>query len=301
MIFVEPYAELLEEENPLIKIERVGRLCYKSESEYTEETAVKFVNRLIRNKHFAMLEHAVFTFVSPDIIWKSGKYESYGVAVSTIYNKKHIRGGQLITCNLRFILEHKISRFMSVLMTEYPIFKELELSKFFPSGVKSDSDCPFSLVKNPYLMYKDYVEDILKHVYLTFHIVCDRGVSHEIVRHRVASYAQESTRYCNYGKDDSIKFIEPCWEMTGEERRAFNNALDKAEEVYTYLVNDLKVAPQKARYVLPNGLKTELFMTASVTEYDHFLRLRYYGATGSPHPQMKQVASYMLNAIEHLL
>lgn len=308
MKFVKPYAELLEENNPLIRIEKVGRLCYKSDSEYTEETAVSFVNRLIRNKHYAMLEHTVFTFYCPENTPNIVDFEeSYGCVMSNVLNvlndspcSPSPHWGQLITCNLRFIIENHLLSFAETIVKEYPIFKKLDDDTFRKASAEKEYKLlNICLIPQDEVFdrFKSSVPHILNHLFLTFHIVCDRGVSHEIVRHRVASYAQESTRYCNYGKDDSLVFIQPCWEMSSEEQANYRKALDMSEEVYTYLVNELKVVPQKARYVLPNGLKTELFMTASVTEYKHFLNLRYFGTTGSPHPQMKEVASYMVDDV----
>ena len=125
--------------------------------------------------------------------------------------------------------------------------------------------------------------------------MCDRGVTHEFVRHRPCSFAQESTRYCNYslGKfDNSVTFIEPFFfDKFGDSHHLYNAwccAMEKAEEVYFCLL-DNGATPQEARSVLPNSLKTELIITATEQEWKHIVNLRYFGTTGAPHPQIKEV------------
>lgn len=120
-------------------------------------------------------------------------------------------------------------------------------------------------------------EAVLEHCSFTVKFICDRGVSHEIVRHRLASYCQESTRYCNYGKDQfssEITVIEPCY--LNKDTFAYDEwkeACRRAETAYFNLLN-WGLSPQEARAVLPNSLKTEVVMTANIREWRHFLRLR---------------------------
>lgn len=137
--------------------------------------------------------------------------------------------------------------------------------------------------------------------------VCDRGVSHEFVRHRVFSFAQESTRYCNYSKDkfgNEITFIIPCWmsdnqkNISLEDRYIYGNtyaevcfkeSLVQAEKSYFTLLEE-GWKPQEARAILPNALKTELVMTGFVSDWQHFFDLRALGKTGAPHPQAAELA-----------
>lgn len=131
----------------------------------------------------------------------------------------------------------------------------------------------------------------------------DRGISHEIVRHRVASYAMESTRYVNYSSDGhgggNIKFIEPSgWGSWSEYRRSlYESSFLNAEKMYNAIIED-GATPQEARAVLPNSVKTELIMTASDAEWKHFFNLRSKGTTGKPHPDMKKVADIALDLYE---
>lgn len=122
----------------------------------------------------------------------------------------------------------------------------------------------------------------------TFRIVCDRGVSHEIVRHRIASYAQESTRYCNYASEKrggEIAVIMPPG-LDEWQRREWEDAMLRAEAAYLNLV-DHGAAPQIARSVLPTCLKTEICVKMNFREWLHFLKLRTAPAA---HPQMREVA-----------
>lgn len=136
-------------------------------------------------------------------------------------------------------------------------------------------------------------EAMLEHGSITAKFVCDRGISHEIVRHRIASYAQESTRYCNYSQDkfgSEITVIKPCFSSWDWAHYVWEQACQDAERHYFQLLS-MGASPQEARSVLPNSLKTEIVVTMNVREWRHFFRLRAIGITGAPHPQMKQVAT----------
>lgn len=142
-------------------------------------------------------------------------------------------------------------------------------------------------------------EAMLEHYSFSVKFIVDRGVSHEIVRHRVASFAQESTRYCNYGsKSGEITVIEPYfWEKGSIEYNEWASACEMAESYYLSLL-ELKATPQEARSVLPNSLKTEVVMTANLREWRHFFKLRAVGVTGAPHPQMREVAIPLLKELQ---
>lgn len=144
-------------------------------------------------------------------------------------------------------------------------------------------------------------EAMLEHFSFSVKFTVDRGVSHEIVRHRVASFAQESTRYCNYGHEGEITVIEPCfWEEGSQEYMAWKHGCMVAQRRYLELLED-GATPQEARAVLPNSLKTELVMTANLREWRHFFKLRACGVTGKPHPQMLEVAVPLLKEVKSLI
>lgn len=141
-------------------------------------------------------------------------------------------------------------------------------------------------------------EAVLEHCSVTVKFICDRGVSHEIVRHRMASYCQESTRYCNYSKDgfgNEITVIEPCYLKPGSKSYTlWKNLCSCAEQVYFSMLED-GCSPQEARAVLPNSLKTEVVMTANMREWRHFFKLRCAAAA---HPQMREVACLLLGRFQ---
>ena len=141
-------------------------------------------------------------------------------------------------------------------------------------------------------------ESVLEHYSFSVRFVCDRGVSHEIVRHRLASYSQESTRYCNYssGKFNSeIAVIKPCFLVENTEGyETWKNACERAEETYFNLL-DWGCSPQEARAVLPNSLKTEIVMTANIREWRHFLKLR---TAPEAHPQMRELTVPLLEELQ---
>ncbi|MDR2657979.1 MAG: FAD-dependent thymidylate synthase [Oscillospiraceae bacterium] len=144
-------------------------------------------------------------------------------------------------------------------------------------------------------------ESVIEHESVSVLVVCDRGVSHEWVRHRIASYTQESTRYCNYSKDKfggEITFIKPrFWNEDSERYRIWLDAMRNAQDAYLALLR-LGASPQQARGVLPNSLKTELVVTMNLREWRHFFRLR---ADKSAHPQMRELAKPMLAEFKRLL
>jgi thymidylate synthase (FAD) len=136
---------------------------------------------------------------------------------------------------------------------------------------------------------------VLEHEKVTVRFIVDRGVSHELVRHRIASYSQESTRYCNYNQDrfgKEITVIEP-WFFRPTETAGYQTwkaACEGCERAYFELLEG-GATPQEARSVLPNSLKTEVVMTANLREWRHFLQLR---CAKDAHPQMKEVAIPLL-------
>lgn len=141
-------------------------------------------------------------------------------------------------------------------------------------------------------------EAVIEHYSLTVKFICDRGVSHEIVRHRLASFCQESTRYCNYAKDQfdgHITVVKPLFfDENTYGYKCWKRACEAAEMEYFALLN-AGCAPQQARAVLPNSLKTEIIMTANLREWRHFFKLRTALAA---HPQMREITIPLLNELK---
>lgn len=141
-------------------------------------------------------------------------------------------------------------------------------------------------------------ESVIEHVSVTVRVVCDRGVSHEIVRHRIASYSQESTRYCNYTEHDHVTFIMPFYyKERSDEFLAWRKAMQACEDAYFKLI-ELGSTPQEARGVLPNSLKTEIVITYNLREWRHFFRLR---CSSRAHPQMREIAIPMLGEFKKMI
>ena len=134
-------------------------------------------------------------------------------------------------------------------------------------------------------------ESVLEHGSVTVRFICDRGISHEIVRHRLASYSQESQRYVRYNGD--VEFINPRMPNT-KAHEAWQELCERAEETYKELLS-YGIQPQQARSVLPNSIKTEVVMTANLREWRHFLKLRTAKAA---HPQMRELTVPLLNELQ---
>ena len=321
MKLIKPSFEIWEQpaglEGVYKQIEKVGRVCYKSEDKITENSAKPFVDRMIKSGHGAMLEHGTVYLAMPMETILPIEANGWGKYTKNPYSKGFKVcevGGQrrvAVTTNLRVLVEN---------------------------GWLDD----LQYICEPTEYHERRV---------TVHFVCDRGVSHEFVRHRVMSFAQESTRYCNYSKDkfgNELTFIIPCWLDIPEGRAYWHDginyrvgatmenpfgesvnfkawvnkksnyvevldyiqALDSAEKAYFRLMDkwENRVAdrryitgfkgnpwtPQQARAVLPNSLKTELIVTGFTSDWNHFFDLRARGTTGAPHPQAKELAEPLM-------
>lgn len=239
-------------------IEIAGRTCYKSENNITEDSAKAFVDRMIKSGHGAMLEHGT---VYLDILWN--------------------------VTSAAFSLQLKL-KVLNYDNNKYSKVVDVGNHSYITTNLRV-------LVENGWLDDLQYIceptEHHVKRVSVRF--ICDRGVSHEFVRHRVMSFAQESTRYCNYSKDkfgNEITFIYPCWlpdgDLSVEAEECFKYALQKAEQSYFHLLQEGWL-PQQARAVLPNSLKTELVMTGFVEDWEHFFFLR---DAAPAHPQARELA-----------
>lgn len=151
------------------------------------------------------------------------------------------------------------------------------------------------------MIIKNGHESVLEHEKITVKFICDRGVSHEIVRHRIASYSQESTRYCNYNQDkfgSELTLIKPCfWEEGQEKYEIWKSNMQMIEDSYNKLIA-MGAKPEEARSILPNSLKTEIVVTMNMREMRHFLRLR---TSPKAHPQMRQVACMLLRKLKEKL
>lgn len=164
----------------------------------------------------------------------------------------------------------------------------------YKSETKITNDSSKVFIEN---LLKSGHESVIEHEKVSVRFICDRGVSHEIVRHRIASYSQESTRYCNYSKDKfgkEITVIKPLfWEENSSEYEIWYAAMLHSEQAYQELVQ-MGAKPQEARSILPNSLKTEIVVTMNLREWRYFFKLR---TAPNAHPQMREVAQMALNML----
>lgn len=140
-------------------------------------------------------------------------------------------------------------------------------------------------------------ESVLEHEKITVRIICDRGISHEIVRHRIASYSQESTRYCNY-QTKGFQVIEPFFFKKDKEKyKIWLEAMQACEKAYNQLL-EKGASPQEARTVLPHSLKTEIIVTYNLREWRHFFKMR---CSKFAHPQMREITIPLLKRFQKLI
>lgn len=169
----------------------------------------------------------------------------------------------------------------------------------YKSEATITSDSAIKFVNN---ILKRNHESVLEHQSVSVRIVCDRGVSHEIVRHRIASYSQESTRFCNYCKEKfegHITLIHPLG-LTEQQYKRREEHFWAVQRLYDDEINE-GVSPQIARGILPTALKTEIVVTMNLREWRHFFKLRAAGTAGKPHPQMLEITVPMLKAFKKLI
>ena len=273
MKLIKPSFEIIEQQPGLEgiykQIEQAGRTCYKSEDKITEDSAKGFVDRMIKSGHGAMLEHGTAYLAIPyDYVDVSAKLEI--PIVSDIVEK--YKRNSYTEWHIR---DDGFSR-LAFITTNYRV-----------------------LVENNWLDDLKYLceptEYHAKRVTVKF--IMDRIGSQSFCRHRVFSFAQESTRYCNYSKDkfdNEVTYIVPCWCDKIEDRDWSNptpadvmyDSLLRGERNYLILLNQ-GWKPQQARAVLPNALKTELVMTGFVSDWKHFFELR---CASNAHPQAQELA-----------
>ncbi len=144
-------------------------------------------------------------------------------------------------------------------------------------------------------------ESVIEHEKVSVKFICDRGISHEIVRHRIASYSQESTRYCNYFKDkfgNELTFIKPYfWNDDTQQYNIWLETMQMIEQNYNRLIQ-LGAKAEQARSILPNSLKTEIIATMNLRQWRHFFKLR---TAPNAHPQMREISIPLLNEMKNII
>lgn len=291
MKFIESSVAVIDYDNPYKQIEAIGRTCYKSEDRITSDSCYKFVQQMIDNQHFAMLEHGRVTFKLNNL---DGLYPLRSIPY--IYTSVEYPSTLFVTCNLSHLYNPRWRKYSGY--TWLKCFRSL-VEQIAANGELEVAPQLFCCNGSTVLIEFVHPSDIASianpeyHQRMSIKFTTDRGVSHELVRHRM-SVAQESTRYCNYSKDkfgNSITYVKPLdfddWASSAQQ--LFTASCKLAEDCYMNLL-EMKLTPQAARAVLPNALKTDCILTMQYNEWQHFFDVRYHGVTGAPHPDMKHVA-----------
>ena len=285
---VEFFGAVPTEYNAALKfIEMAGRTCYKSEDKITKDSAEGFVRKLIKAGHLAMVEHSNFVVKTHKTVFlkKQSLQGMIGKYLNVLENTDFIYVGGSLTAWYQSLIFRKTYEgiFNDFFHNWGMVFgmDEVEFShSFFNPDYSNDwISCSHNEIPKELHRY-------------SAKFICDRGVSHELVRHRPCSFAQESTRYVNYGGKD-MEFIKPDkfeeWNFASQ--AIFKTQCSSAESAYNFMVGLTDGCfPQQARAVLPNALKTEIVVTADAAEWSHIRKLR---TAKSAHPDMQRVMNMM--------
>ena len=274
-----------EQRGGLAIIEVAGRTCYQSEGNIGPGSAEHFVARCIRKKHEAMLEHGDYIFLIDD----KHIYNHVAEALQMIRDDGNQAPMLEMTCiNNRPIVSGNIRAWRELFgyCSGASLWFIGHIDPIYTQGFYDTGAAPDPHVRQ--IFYADLIDrkEKLTHQRHTVRFTIDRGVSHEFVRHRTMSFAQESTRYCKYNKE--ITTIEPFY-LQHEELDLWKRSAMSDEVAYMHLINAAH-PPQEARTVLPTGTKTDLIMTGNLRSWQHFFDLRARQITGPVHPQALEVA-----------
>lgn len=322
MKIVGPSFEILtpiNNDETLKLIENVGRTCYKSEDKITNESALPFVSKIINQGHEAVIEHSSFIFELSDSSYSKMK------SIVNLLEDNGFNSFLRITYKKRPVVSANIRAWRDFIKA--CLSNNVEIPEFMFSFICSNSvlfpefqEIKFSHWNNIEDLFKqltvfDLTDEIeqLTHIDMTVRLINDRGVSHEEVRHRVASFAQESTRFCNYSKEkfgSEITYIDIKGGMEYDSKvhnlpaelqqqiyDEWIQACVDAENHYNRLI-ELGATPQIARSVLNNSTKTEICITMNLAEWKHFFKLR---CASSAHPSMREIAIMLLKAFKLLI
>lgn len=276
----------INDDNLYQKIELCGRVCYKSEDKITATSALNFVKKICTNNHGSVLEHYAFIFRLTPEYYHYLKSENLPFFIFSNITKP------LVSFNLRAFVTQYNKDYNNESLRPITKFLCLKYPDLF-SNIPDESDIEVNLITDLSEL-NDRERDL--HQRISVKLITDRGVSHELVRHRLASFSQESTRYCNYSKDkfnNEITVIKPT-QITEASYPYWKEAMENCEKNY-FKILELTSSPQLARSVLPNSLKTEICVTASIEEWKLIFDLR---CSQFAHPDvrvlMNQVKEYFI-------
>jgi thymidylate synthase (FAD) len=310
MQIIKPYTQIYGDINGqeiLKKIEMVGRTCYKSEDKIKEGSAERLVASLIKNGHEAMLEHESFFFEVANLndyfkfLTHIDSLRSAGYTCmlrTTYFNRGIVSGNIRMWRDFLKVTIKTANNGITDSISRDAVSVVDEDFRFFFGDLGEQAYNVFTKYKFRRIN-KNMLDDMerIVHYPITVKFICDRAIANEIVRHRVSSFAQESTRYCAYSKDQfngEISCICPFEIKEGTaEYEEFKQFCEAAEKQYMNMLNK-GIKAQIARNTLPLALKTELCMTTTIEGWRHFFELRACDSTGPAHPQIKELAIPLL-------
>lgn len=274
-------------------IELAARTCYKTEDAIKDGSAERIVSMLISKNHTAMLEHGDYIFLLDDVkilhivqeaLRDIEDWTGHRIRLSTTYaGKRPIISGNVRTWRELMASQSDAKFYFTALID--PVY----IGDIIPDGQRYDDSRIHPLA---YCDLKGALEQRV-HLRQTVRFTVDRGVTHEFVRHREMSFAQESTRYCNYIQDkfgNEITVIEPSFLEEGSEAYSlWKRQCMSAETAYTHMLR-MGCKAQEARTVLPTSTKADLIVTGTLGQWDAFFDLRARQVTGPAHPQAAEVA-----------
>jgi len=293
MRIIEPSTEILfdlDKASLATRIEICGRLCYKSEDKITDDSNVAFVEKVVKLAHNSVLEMGVFTLKLTSL-----SFNSINTYLAT--NRKYLfdtRKGAaelLITGSVRAFREYCMfnsnavaEAILTFLKKAHPLFyKDVADIVGYGEQIKVEK------VRLENLQRECGDEEYKKHRHVAVRFICNRAVTHEIVRHRPVSYLQESQRYCRYDKaqfGNEVTFIKPMFFEEGTTKyQLWFESCKESEQAYLDLLSQ-KASPQASRTVLPNSCKTEIIMYCNLTQWQHFFNLRI---AGGAEPSMREL------------
>ncbi len=288
--------EDLDAESPAIRIERCGRLCYKSEDKISEESAPQFIRKIVKHGHNSVVEMAVVTLeIEVDIESQASRF--FAAQPKFFQIDRPEKKKLLITGSMRAFRELYIDHGKLKIVKAATEFLAGRYPLFFEDLQPRHGLLPqqgIEVRKIPLEEVDRFSPDLkAKHRYIAVKLTVNRAVSHEIVRHRPCSFLQESQRYCRYSNEkfgSQVTFIKPMFFEEGSpEYEEWEKAMAETEKIYLELLKTS--TPQAARTVLPNSCKTEIIVYANLLEWLHILRLR---TSKGADPSMREVMNPLL-------
>lgn len=305
MKIVNQNAILLKHDKPPNEfIEQVARVCYKSEKHIEPGSADKMVKGLVSNSHLAMLEHEYIYIEIDEATWNAIEMlestDNKYLNIDTFFVSGSIRAWKEWADNVsEYILmdDSMYSKELCHIINLLHSYDEVIFPYHYSDSTGEDNSAN--------LLTRSQMENACD----IYHIPCcllphtikfttSRAIANELVRHRVASFAQESQRYVDYKKSGEIEIITPTIAPQSPAYNDWHYAMIMAETQY-FNLRKQGIPPQIARGVLPNDAKTEIVVTSTEEEWQHIINLRYHGTTGAPHPQMKQLMELAYPILQH--